>query len=50
MNHAGADEAQVDILGALVVGELSDDVVSVALRDVVVVNIRVGDHRLVDDI
>ena len=50
MNHAGADEAEVDFFGAFVVGELADDVVSVALGDVVVVDVGVGDHGLVDDV
>ena len=48
--HAGADEAEVDGFFALVVGELADDIVGVALGDVVVVDVGVSNHGLVDDV
>jgi len=50
VDHAGADEAEVDFFTAFVVGEFTDDVVSVSLGDVVVVDVWVGDHWFVDDV
>ena len=50
VNHAGADEAEVDFFLAFVVGKGADDVVGVSLGDILVVNVGVGDHGLVDDV
>ena len=50
VNHAGTDEAEVHRFTAFVVGESADDVVGVALGDILVVDVGVGDHRLVDDV
>ncbi|MNT41693.1 hypothetical protein D3C72_1780620 [compost metagenome] len=48
MHHARADEAEIDFLGRTVIGYRADCVVRVASGDVVVVDVRVGDHRFVD--
>ena len=48
MDHARTNEGQVDLLLAAVERQLTDRVVRVALRRIVVVHVGVGDHRLVD--
>ena len=48
VHHARADETEVDLLGPAVVRQLTNGVVGVALRRVVVVHVGVGDHRFVD--
>ena len=48
VHHAGADKAQIDLLLRAVVGDRSDRVVGILLGDVDIVDVRVGDHRLVD--
>ena len=48
VDHAGANEAEVHFLTTFVVGEGADGVVGVALGDVVIVDVGVGDHGLDD--
>ena len=48
MNHTGTNEAQVDLLLRTVVGNRTNGVVGIPLGDIRIVDVRVGNHRLVD--
>ena len=50
VHHARADKAQIDLFRAAVIGHRADRVMGVAFRHVRVVHVRVGDHRLVDQV
>ncbi|MNY27898.1 hypothetical protein D3C86_1618370 [compost metagenome] len=50
MHHARAYEAEIDFLGRTVIGHRANCVVRVASGDIVVVDVRVGDHWFVDNI
>ena len=50
VHHARAHETEVDVLGAFVVAQRTNGVVGVALGHVFVVNVWIGNHRLVDDV
>ena len=46
MNHAGTQKPKVHILLPFVKGERTNRVVGVALRNVIIMNIRIRNHRL----
>ena len=50
VNHAGTDEAEVDVLVATVKRKVSDRIVCVALGCVFVVYVGVRDHRLDNEV
>ena len=50
VHHARPDKTEVDILGAFVIAQRTNGVVGVPLGDVFVVDVGVGNHRLVDDV
>ena len=48
MDHAGTDEAEIDLLLRVIVRDRANRVVGITLRWINVLDIRVGDHRLVN--
>ena len=48
MHHTGADKSEVHFLGTLVVGHSADCVMSITLGHILIIHIRIRDHRFVN--
>ena len=48
MDHAGPDEAEIHILGALIIGNRTDRIVRVSPRWIIIIDVRVGNHGFIN--
>ena len=48
MHHAGAHKSEVHFLGTLIIGHRTNGVMSVSFGHIIIIHIRIRDHRFID--